>query len=343
MQIKYIFIIFITVFFFVHDNYSISEVVILKDGNKYIGPITDEGAQIKITTPDGELLVKKERIKAIYKDAQTVLKETTDVLVEAQTLIAGANKIENRKERNTTLDKAIGMLSKAQDVCLDVLEVFSAKDGEAIARQFKEINSTIRHANTLKVLETPRPSGTKEPGRDKAGQEQPDRIDKEKLETAMEFYNFALSAFINKQYEKARDLFIKTIYYNPHSPEAYAKLGEIYTLLKDEELAYEYYEQSLENINSLKSPTETLIKLRETILVKTKKFREIDEKISSLNKEFASNLMKLADECIQQDDFTLAEDVFSLILQVSENKQEAYQFITGAREKIKEKLKDGKK
>ncbi|MEW6027435.1 MAG: hypothetical protein AB1599_09105, partial [Planctomycetota bacterium] len=58
----------------------ISEVVVLKDGSKYIGRITDDGDKIKIATEDGEIVVKKDRIKAIYKDAQTIDRELTDIL-----------------------------------------------------------------------------------------------------------------------------------------------------------------------------------------------------------------------------------------------------------------------
>ena len=69
------------------DYYVLSEIVILKDGGKYIGTIIDEGDKIKITTQDGEITVKKERIKAIYKDATTIIKEITNILTETKTLI----------------------------------------------------------------------------------------------------------------------------------------------------------------------------------------------------------------------------------------------------------------
>src|SRR3989338_9102211 len=98
-RMRYIIFLLLLVAFLAISTPLLSEVVVLKDGSKYIGKITDEGDKIKIATEDGEIVVKKDRIKAIYKDAQTIDKELTDILTEAQTLIAGANKIEDRRER----------------------------------------------------------------------------------------------------------------------------------------------------------------------------------------------------------------------------------------------------
>lgn len=152
------FIAFITII-----NYALSEVVITKDGSKYNGKVTDEGDKIKVVTADGELTIKKDRIKVIYKDVATIVKETNDILKEAQELIAGANKIQDPKERNATLDKALEMLRKGQDICMDVIDVFSGKDAEAISNQFKEINGAIKHANSLKVMKEELPTPPKEP------------------------------------------------------------------------------------------------------------------------------------------------------------------------------------
>ncbi|MEW6027692.1 MAG: hypothetical protein AB1599_10430, partial [Planctomycetota bacterium] len=199
-------------------HYVDSEVVILKDGNKYIGKITDEGDTLKIATPDGEMVVKKDRIKAIYKDAVAIVRETTDILSEAQQLIAGANKIEDPKERNSTLDKSLEMLTKAQNICMDVVDVFTGEDGKAIGNQLKEINGTMKQARSLKVMDKelpdaktdtqqtqpPEPAEPEKPKTDKPETE-PRTIDPEKVEAAKEVYNLGLESFKDKKYEEARD------------------------------------------------------------------------------------------------------------------------------------------
>lgn len=328
------FIVFLTII-----NYALSEVVITKDGGKYIGKVTDEGDKIKVATADGDLTIKKDRIKIIYKDAATIVKETTDILTEAQGLIAGANKIQDRKERNATLDKALEMLRKGQDICMDVIDVFSGKDAEAISKQFKEINGTIKHANSLKVLEEAPQEPPKEPTPDNPVKPKP-AIDTEKLDAAREFYGLGLAAFKEKQYEKARDLFIKAITYYKDFPDAYAKLGDTYGMLKEEELGYENYQMCIGIINSLESPSEEMIKLHDDCFRKIEKFRMIEEKISVLNKEFISKLMELGKQCIDDEDYLLAEETFSLILQLDKNNDEAVKYLRKVIEELNKETKD---
>ncbi len=326
--------------------------VILKDGSKYIGKITEDGDKIKITTEDGEIVVKKDRIKTIYKDAETISKELNDILTEAQTLTAGANKIEDRTERNAALDKAIEMLMKAQNICLDVIDVFTGKDAETIAGKFKEINGTLKHARSLKVLDkditTPTPS--KEPPKDKPKDEKtkPKESEIELQEAAREFYGLGLAAFKSKQYDKARELFIKSISYNKDFPEAYGKLGDICAILKDEETGYGYYRQCIEIINALQSTlavsganlSEQLTKLREDTLPKIEKFRLLEEKITGLNKELILKLLDLGNQCISEEDYILAEEILALAGQLDRNNAEAAGLLKKAREEINKGLKD---
>ncbi|MFH1230624.1 MAG: hypothetical protein V1709_03920 [Planctomycetota bacterium] len=331
------FIAFITIV-----NYAVSEVVITKDGSKYIGKVTDEGDKIKVSTADGELTIKKDRIKVIYKDTATIVKETNAILKEAQELIAGANKIQDSKERNATLDKALEMLRKGQDICMDVIDVFSGKDAEAISKQFKEINGTIKHANSLKVMKEEIPSPTPKPPTDETPSpvKPKPEIDTEKLEAAREFYGLGLAAFKAKQYEKARDLFTKAITYYKDLPGAYAKLADTYGMLKEEELGYRNYQMCIEIINSLESPSEELIKLREDSLRKIEKFKVIEEKISALNKEFISKLMELGKQCIDDEDYLLAEEAFSLILQLDKNNDEAVKYLRKVTEELNKETKN---
>jgi tetratricopeptide (TPR) repeat protein len=323
-------------------TYSISEVVITKDGNKYIGKITEDGDKIKVATVDGELIIKRDRIKAIYKDAATIVNETNTILKEAQEIISGANKIQDPNKRNASLDNALEILRKAQDMCMDVIDVFSGKDAEAISKQFKEINGTIKHANSLKVLgnETPPPSKeTPKETTQSPPKKKPD-IDPEKIEAAKEFYLLGLSAFKEKQYEKARDLFTKAITYYKDFPEAYAKLGDTYGMLKEEELGYGSYQLCIEIINSLESPSEELTKLREDCLRKIEKFKLIEEKILTINKDFISRLMGLGKQCIDDEDYLLAEEVFSLILQLDKNNDDAVKYLRKVIEELNKETKN---
>lgn len=330
------FIAFITII-----NYALSEVVITKDGSKYIGKVTDEDDKIKISTADGELTIKKDRIKAIYKDAATIVKETNDILKEAQELIAGANKIQDPKERNATLDKALEMLRKGQDICMDVIDVFSGKDAEAISNQFKEINGAIKHANSLKVMKEELPTPPKEPTPDNLPPVKPKpEIDPRKLEAAQEIYGLGLDALNDKKHEKARDYFMKAISFHEDFVQAYAKLGDTYMTLKKEELAFESYLKCIEGIDRLESPNEEMTKLRKEVLVKTEKFRVLEEKFTALNNEFSFKLMEFGNQCIKEEDYLLAEEIFSLILQIEENNEEASGCLQKARDLIGELEKE---
>jgi len=333
---------------------AISEVVILKDGSKYIGKTTADGDKLKIATEDGEIIVKKDRIKTIYKDAETIIKELNDVLTESQKLVAGANKIEDRKERNATLDKAIEMLMKAQNVCMDVIDAFTGKNVEAIANEFKEINGTLKHARSLKVLDTsiPPPPEQKEspknndtPKEEKPGPKKPDI---ESLEAAREFYGLGLASFKSKQYEKARELFTKAIVYNKDFPEAYGKLGDICAILKDEETGYGYYRQCIDIINALQSPlvvsganlSEEMTKLREDANHKIEKFRLLEERITALNKELILKLLDLGNQCISEEDYILAEEILALAGQLDTNNEATPGLLKKAREEINKGAKN---
>jgi len=341
-------------------NYAVSEVVILKDGNKYIGKITDEGDTLKIATPDGEMTVKKDRIKAIYKDASAILKETTDILTEAQKLIAGANKIDDPKERNATLDKSLDMLSKAQNICMDVVDVFTGEDGKAIGNQLKDINSTMKQARSLKVMDKelppakeepkttpppPEPVEPQKPDTEKPQQDEPEpkTADPEKVEAAKEVYNLGLESFKGKKYEEARDFFLKAISYYEDYIEAYAKLGETYEALKSDELAYENNRRGIELIDKLPSPPEEMVALRKMLMRKTEKLRTYDDKLNEINQEFINSLLNLGVQCLADNDYLLAEEVFALVLKIDPNNKSALENMETVKKELNKENQDSNK
>jgi len=325
-------------FFCILITTILSEVVILRDGNKYIGNLTDNGDTYQINTPDGVMTVKKDRVKSIYQDAATVIKQNNEILAEAQKLIAGANKIPDPKERNATLDKSIEMLMKCQGVCFDVLEIFSGRDGEAIAGQFKDINGTLKHARFLKVLDTDlnvpptvEPLPTTKP--------QAKTINPKDIEAAKESYELGILLLEGKQYEKARDILLRAISANPDFAEAYVRIGEAYAMLKDDELAYTNYCKFLEIAGKVSVPSKELVKLQEDALRKTEKFRLLSNKISALTDNLIFDLICLGDICLDDNDYILGDDVLSLVLKIENNNSEAQKGLKRIKEELKKEVK----
>ncbi|MFH1227395.1 MAG: tetratricopeptide repeat protein [Planctomycetota bacterium] len=332
------------------DSAARAEVVLLKDGNKYIGTVEDQGDKLKITTQDGVVTVAKDRVKGIYKDAGVILKETYDILAKAQEMIAGANKIMDGKERNAVLDKSIEMLTAARDTRDSIVDIYSTKDQVPVYKRIKEINETLKQAKFLKVsnLEAPPPpppppppSKTEKPdGKTPRKQPRPP-VDPKKAEEALVFYENALNLLNAKKYEEARDNLSKAISYNPDFAEAYAKMGDVLQILKDEELAYENFQQCIDIINGIKTPTPEQVALREDATKKTDNFRVLEEKLTNINKDFVAKLLALGNQCLSDTDWTLAEEVFGLVLQVEENNEEAAKSLQKAREELeKEKAAD---
>ena len=65
-----------------------------------------------------------------------------------------------------------------------------------------------------------------------------------------------------------------------------------------------------------------------------------EEKTSSLNKGFITNLMNLAEKCVKNEDYWLAEEIFSLVVLTAENKDETSKSVEKLREDIKDKTKN---
>ncbi|MFH0888442.1 MAG: tetratricopeptide repeat protein [Planctomycetota bacterium] len=161
--------------------------------------------------------------------------------------------------------------------------------------------------------------------------------DKEKIEVSKEFYNLGSDAFKDKKYDKARSFLIKAISYNTEFIEAYALLGDIYAILKEETLAFENYKKCMDCVDKLKSPSEEIIKLRNDLFTKTAKFREWEAKLLTLDEEFVGRLLELGLKAKEENDYLLAEDIFSLVVKVDKNNSEA----SGYLQKVKDELSQG--
>lgn len=167
-----------------------------------------------------------------------------------------------------------------------------------------------------------------------------DKTAPQNTEAAKEFYNIGLAAFKDKEYEKARDLFIKAVSYDENFLDAYVRLGDIYQILKEEELAYESYKKCIELIDKSGAPSDETTKLREELRRKMEKFRSIDEKIYSLDGEFIFKLTELANKCLNEMDYLLAEESFSLVLLLEESNEEASKGLQKAREELDKKIQE---
>lgn len=165
-----------------------------------------------------------------------------------------------------------------------------------------------------------------------------DKTAPQNTEAAKEFYNVGLDAFKNKQYEEARDHFIKSVSYDENFLEAYAKLGDTYQILKEEELAYESYKKCIELIDKSGTPSDETAKLRDELRRKMEKFRNIDEKIYSLDGEFIFKLTELANKCLNETDYLLAEELFSIVLRLEENNTEASAGLQKVREELNKEI-----
>ena len=322
-------------------TYTGADVVVLKKGGKYVGTVEDQGDKVKITTDEGPITVAKDGIKAIYKDAAAILKETYNVLAKAQELIDGANKIQNGKERNASLNKAIEMLEKAEAICWDVVEgAYPEKESKAISERIKDIKTKIKHAKAFMVsdTDTPKPPSARDtpPATDKPEPKKvkPRKVDDDKLELARECYNLGVSAFNDKKYDAAKDNLTKALSFDESYAEAYAKLGDTYEMLKEEEVAYENYQRCIEIIDNTESPSDEMSALRDEVKKKTEKFKALEDKLTALNKEFVSKLIELGNQCMEDNDYSLAEEIFALILQIDENNDEAFKSLQNAREEL---------
>jgi len=183
----------------------------------------------------------------------------------------------------------------------------------------------LAHFNLL--LADDKGGDIKNPPEDKSGDE--------KKEVAKEFYNLGSEALKNKDYHKAILMLNRAINYNEVYAEAYAKLGEAQELLKeDEELAFENYKKCIELINTNESPTDDLVKLKADITRKIEKYKALEDKLSGYNDEFIASLMNLGEKCTGEDNWILAEEIYSLILKVEMDNDEAAELLRKTKDKI---------
>ena len=326
--------------------YAFPEVVILKDGSKYIGKVTDEGDKLKISTTDGELTVSKDRVKTIYKDAETIIGELDDILAGVREIISGANKITDGKERNASLNKALESLMYGQKICFDIVGVFSGKDADTINNRYQAINAAMKDARSLMVMENnlPPPKAENQPtdsaptGIDKTPPSEPITptvtAGRENKEAALECYTLGISASNNKEYDKARELFIKAVSYDPELAEAYARLGDAYGLAKEDDMEFSNYRKFLELIAGRDSLSLEQIKLRDETVRKYDKFKIITDKLDPIAKDCLNKLMELGLQAMAEKDDYLAQDIFSLALLIKEEDEEIWGYLKQVNDKL---------
>src|SRR3989339_865847 len=152
------------------------------------------------------------------------------------------------------------------------------------------------------------------------GQDMPDE---QKTATAREFYNAGLDALKTKKYDKARDFFIKTISYHEAFAPAYAKLGDAYLALKENELGYEYYKKFIALADKLNDSSEDMAKLYKEILDKIKKLQAAEEKAALLNNDFLDKLLEVGKASLDAGDCVTAGEMFSFALEMQADQPEA--------------------
>ncbi|MEW6027465.1 MAG: hypothetical protein AB1599_09255, partial [Planctomycetota bacterium] len=163
---------------------------------------------------------------------------------------------------------------------------------------------------------------------------EPRTIDPEKVEAAKEVYNLGLESFKDKKYVEARDFFHKAISYYEDYIDAFVKLGDTYEALKNEELSYENNRRAIELIDQLSAPPDEMVSLRKTLTRKTEKLRIYDDKLADINQEFINSLLNLGDQCLADNDYLLAEELFTLILKIDPNNKTAQENMETVRKEL---------
>ncbi|MBI5778210.1 MAG: DUF1080 domain-containing protein [Planctomycetes bacterium] len=147
--------------------------------------------------------------------------------------------------------------------------------------------------------------------------------DSQNLELAQEYYSIGLGAFKDKQYEKARDFAVKAISNNENFVQAHALLGDIFKMLKEEELSGENFKKASELIDRQDSPDEELTRLQKELAAKAEKYLSLDKKVSELDADFIFKLMKLGALSAEEENYLLAEEIFSTVLKINDRDSEA--------------------
>ncbi len=141
-------------------NPSQAEIIILKRGSKIIGKVEDlDKEQIKVTTEFGELEVKKEDIKSIYKDGASVIKESRELLAKIKESINKILEIKDGDQRNEEIEGIVTSLRAMSETCEGILEVISQPNElKQLGALIQEINQLIKLVYTFKVVKGVVPS-----------------------------------------------------------------------------------------------------------------------------------------------------------------------------------------
>ena len=318
-------LLFILFFITLTANTAISEIVILKGGGKYIGQITDAGGDMQIITPYEKVLVGKERVEKIYKDMAEISADITNVINNTRLAVEAAGKIVGPKEHNAELDRQIDILTKYQKICSEAMGIFTGNENEPYQDLYKKISALIAIARDSRIVETAevKPADT-----------QPIETKTDDVSIAQELYAMGFNAIKQKQYDKAKEYLVKSLTYSKILPQTYAKLGDLYTILKDEEIGYVNYQISLNLIKKISNPPDEIIILREDILKKMDKFRILRYKIYGNEKDFSDEFFRLGEKCLADENYILAEDVFSIALKIGVDSDGAEKNLANVRSHI---------
>ncbi|MDI6732666.1 MAG: hypothetical protein QME16_01870 [Planctomycetota bacterium] len=137
----------------------LSEIVILKDGSKYIGSLQEEGQVIKIATPPPKqttIAVNKDDIKVIYSDINAIVDKIRVTIKKADEIVDRATKSEDLDNRNKEIEKGLEILKEAQSIAIETAEFFTGENQKVFNEVMSEINQAMKYARSLMVTK-PKP------------------------------------------------------------------------------------------------------------------------------------------------------------------------------------------
>ncbi|MEK7448088.1 MAG: hypothetical protein AAB019_01250 [Planctomycetota bacterium] len=326
-----------------------ADLVVLTDGSKMVGRVEDKGEQAKIITPNGEFTVAKAEIKAVYQNYSAILERSAEKIQAASIILEEAQKIDDLLKRNRELDKCLDLLNEAKKICFDGLDIFSPAEEKLITNKITEIYMGLKLIRSLKVMEKGVNAGPPQPGLPEI--KPPPEVIPElenKQQLAGNSYQIALEHLKNNEYQEAATNLNKALEYNSEFPQVFAKLGETYGLLKDEEKSLHYYQACLNLIEKYvpigsghdKNRPDELILLRKEITPKAEKLKKLTEELAIINHETIEDLVGLGAWAIDNRDYLLAADIFNLALEITPQDEDLEFYLREAEELINRSEKE---
>jgi hypothetical protein len=124
---------------------AVPDVLIMKDGKKIEGEITDAGALYEVKSKYGTLKVEKADVQKILKDPAQMTAEAELCRKFARGMYDDALKIENdSKERNRKLTAGVELLEKALRIYTDTREVFPGSEYQHLDKEYAKVIQELR-------------------------------------------------------------------------------------------------------------------------------------------------------------------------------------------------------